>query len=227
MVDILAFGAHPDDIEFYCGGILARLASEGRSIVMVDLSLGDKSSSGTPEIRKLEALASAALINAKRHFLNFLDCEIVDSYESRLELVKVIRLYRPRLVLAPFWKGEGTHPDHVACGVLARHACRYARFGTILPELPAHKPEGILHYTGLNQEPVDFIVDVTDYVDIWKAMMRCHSSQMKTFPYDEWNLRIASRMGVYIEKAFAQGLIKGNPLEIDDLMAIAKGVREL
>lgn len=228
MVDILAFGAHPDDIEFWCGGVLAKMASQGKSIVMVDLTLGQKGSHGSSEVRRKEAEEAAALIGAERLFLDFEDCEVYDTYEGRLELVKAIRRFKPRLVLAPYWKGEQNHPDHIACGIMARHACRYARFPKILPDLPPHRPAGILHYLPIGFDgPVDFLVDISDHAGIWKQMIECHHSQHKTLPYKELNLRTASALGVQIGAAYAQGFVKGNAIAIDDLMAIAQGTIEL
>src|SRR5688572_843706 len=98
MTDILVFGVHPDDIEFSCGGILARMAAAGKSIVMVDLTSGEKSTNGSPEERRKEGEEAAKVINAKRIFLDFVDCEVFDTYEGRLKLVKVIREFRPKLV---------------------------------------------------------------------------------------------------------------------------------
>lgn len=227
MTDILAFGAHPDDLEFACGGILAKMASQGKKIVMCDLTLGDKGSNGTPEIRKDEGERAAAMIGAKRIFLDFADCEIADNYEGRLKLVRVIRQVRPRLVLAPMWKGTANHPDHIACGSMARAACRFARFRKIMPDLAPHKIDGILHYPPPTLDEVDFIIDVSEHVEIWKKMMRAHESQMNTFPYDEWNLKIASKFGMLIGVDYAQALVKGNPVVIEDLMQISCGIREI
>jgi len=227
MVDILALGAHPDDVEFACGAILTKMADEGKSICIADMTLGQKGSHGTPEIRRKEGEAAAKVIGAERVFLDFIDCEMTDSYEGRLKLVKLFREVKPKLVIAPMWKGEQNHPDHLATGLLARHACRYSRFRNILPELPIHWVEGILHYPPPTTEAVDFIVDVTPYIDTWMEMIRCHESQLNTFPYDEWNRRIASKLGVLINADYAQGLVKGNPIVIDDLMAIARGAREI
>lgn len=120
MTDILAFGAHPDDIEFGCGAILAKMAAEGKKIVMVDLTLGDKSTNGSPEKRAKEGENAAGLIGAKRVYLDFFDCEIIDTYEGRVKLVKVIREHKPRLVIASMWKGEQNHPDHISCEKMER-----------------------------------------------------------------------------------------------------------
>lgn len=227
MVDILAIGAHPDDIEFACGGILCKTAAAGKSIAMADLTFGDKATHGTPVERRLESENAAAVIGAKRIFLNFKDCEIFDTYEGRLQIVRLIRKEKPRLVLAPYWKGEQNHPDHLACGQMVRYACRYARFANILPDLPAHWVEGVLHYAPPTMAPVDFLVDVSEHVETWTKMMLCHGTQMQTFPYDEWNLRIASKWGVMIGCSYAQALIKGNPVVVEDVMSVSRGTREI
>lgn len=227
MTDILAFGAHPDDLEFACGGILAKMAAQGKSIVMCDLTLGEKGTNGTPDIRRKESENASSLIGAKRLFLDFSDCQIQDDYEGRLKLVRVIREVKPKLVLAPLWEGTANHPDHLATGSLARAACRFARFRKILPDIAPHKVDGILHYLPPSAEKTDFIIDVSDHVEIWKEMMRTHTSQMDTFPYDEWNLRFAAKLGMLIDVPYAQGLVKGTPIVIDDIMQISCSIREI
>lgn len=227
MVDILALGAHPDDVEFACGAILAKMADQGKSICIADFTLGQKGSHGTPETRRKEGEAAAAVIGARRVFLDFEDCEVADSYDGRLKLVRLFREIKPKLVIAPMWRGEQNHPDHLAAGLMARYACRYARFRNILPELPVHWVDGILHYPPPACDTADFIVDVSPYFGTWMQMIRCHQSQLETFPYDEWNRRIASKLGVLINVEYAQGLVKGNPIVVDDVMEISKGAREI
>lgn len=227
MIDILAIGSHPDDIEFGCGGILAKAAAQGKTIVMADLTLGEKGTRGNPEMRRKEAEKASAIIGAKRVFLDFKDCEIFDTYEGRLKLVKLIREVKPKLILAPMWKGECNHPDHLATGLMARYACRYARFEKILPDIPIHKPNGILHYLYPTYDSADFIIDVSSEVEKWTQMMACHESQTKTTNYIEWNIKLSSKLGLFIGKEYAQGLCKGNPVVINDVMSIAEGTREI
>jgi len=227
MALIMALGAHPDDIEFGCGGILAKMRHLGHSVVMVDLTSGEKGSHGTPDIRKKEGLKAAKLIGAERIFLDFPDCEISDTNEGRLELVKIIRKYGPQLVLAPMWEGAENHPDHVALGKMARYACRYARFSKILPEFTVHTVQGILHYLQRNFDKPNFLVDVSPFIEIWKEMILCHESQLKTFDYLDWSLRAASWLGMTIGVPYAQGLVSSNPIVIEDMMDIARGTREL
>lgn len=227
MIDILAFGAHPDDIEFGCGGILVKAVSEGRSVAMVDLTLGERGTNGTPEIRRQEALDAANILGVERIFLDFRDCEIQDTYQGREKIAAVIRRLQPKLVIGPYWKGEGQHPDHIALGAMLRNACRYARFAKILPEQPIHKPEGILHYPHPLHGQADFLIDVSDHIETWTRMMQCHRSQMRTFAFVEWVLSLASAAGVLIGRPYAQPLVKGNPIIVSDLMAISKGTRDL
>ena len=226
MVDILAIGAHPDDIEFGAGGILAKAVAEGQTVALCDLTLGQKGSNGTPKVRKQEALAAAELLGAEREFLDFEDCEVTDCCEGRTELARVIRHYKPRLVLAPMFDGVRNHPDHLAAGMLARHACRYARFGNILPKIPTHTVDGILHYPRWACD-ADFLVDVTAHVDQWKALIHCHRSQLQSRPYLDWVLTGAEAAGITIGCQYAQGLIKANPIAIDDILQVSRGTREL
>ena len=225
--DIMAIGAHPDDIEFGCGGILAKMAATGKKVLLVDLTKGEKGTNGTAEIREQEGYAAAKTIGAERIFLDFKDCEVYDTYEGRLKLVEVIRTYRPTLILAPLWKGEMNHPDHLATGLMARYAFRYARLAKILPHLPTHQPQGILHYLYPTIETVDFIMDISEFVETWKKMMACHASQHQTHDFSTWNLLHAAKLGHLIGVAYAQGLVEGAPVIIDDLMTISKTMRHI
>jgi LmbE family N-acetylglucosaminyl deacetylase len=110
---------------------------------------------------------------------------------------------------------------------MARFACRYSGFKNILPEIPLHRPEGILHYPGPAAEDLDFLFDVSDQLETWKKMMHCHASQLKTFDYVDWNLRRAAALGVMIQVPYAQALVAGNPILVDDLLSIGKSAREL
>lgn len=227
MVDILAFGAHPDDIEFGAGGILLAQKKLGHTIALCDLCLGQKGSNGTPEERRSESLKAAKILGAERTFLDFVDCEIFDSTRGREKLVEVIRHYQPKLILAPLWEGTQNHPDHLALGSMARYATRLSRFSKFLGSVPSHRPEGILHYTYPFHRHPDFIVDVTEVQPAWLELIRCHASQLQTRPYDRVNMNAASYLGSLIGVEYAQGLVKGNPLQVDNLMHISKSSLEV
>lgn len=225
MVDLLVFGAHPDDIELSCGGLLCKVVSEGKSVALCDLTIGEKGTAGNPEIRRAESMAAAELLGCPRTILNFPDCGVIDSYAGRLELVKVIRYYKPTLILAPRWSGEMTHPDHLGCGVMARYASRYARFVKILPELAIHRPSGILH-TPTSGEMPDFLIDISAYIDQWRALINCHASQVAALPYLDRAVTNAHNLGRMMGVNYAQGLTKGNPVVVNDLFAVARGTLE-
>src|SRR6202163_1268604 len=112
-VDVLLFGAHPDDVEWGAGGIALLLRDKGISFAIVDLTNGEMGSRGTLEHRQAEAAAAAELLRARtRETLNLPDCGLVDSPNNRRIVAGAIRRHRPKLVIAPYW--EDRHPDHAA-----------------------------------------------------------------------------------------------------------------
>ncbi len=120
-VDVLIFGAHPDDVEWGAGGTILTLKATGTSFGVVDLTRGEMGSRGTSEERDKEAQDAASWMGARfRENLGLPDCGVIDSVENRKQIAGVIRRYRPKLVLAPYWKDR--HPDHAATGRLIRNA---------------------------------------------------------------------------------------------------------
>src|SRR5580704_19547536 len=115
-VDIVLFGAHPDDVEWGIGGIAILLGGK-LSFAMVDLTDGELGSRGTPDERKREAAAAAEFLRATgRESLHLPDCGLVDSPDNRRKIAAVVRRFRPQIVLAPYW--EDRHPDHAAAGLM-------------------------------------------------------------------------------------------------------------
>jgi bacillithiol biosynthesis deacetylase BshB1 len=124
-LDVLAVGAHPDDVELGCGGTLARLASEGRAVGILHLTRGERGTRGTPEGRRAEAEAAAAALGAAA--MDFLDCGDGGLRTGPAEedsLIVKLRLWRPDLVLAP--SPHDRHPDHTRAHRLVEAACFYA-----------------------------------------------------------------------------------------------------
>ena len=129
---MLAFGAHPDDIEFGCGGVIAKETHAGRAAQFVICSRGEAASHGTPAQRVAEAKKSAAL--AGRNGSNSSNWTATRIFEVRvahaIKLAGIIRRVRPGIVLAPSLV-ENQHPDHPRLGQLVRDACRLARYGGV------------------------------------------------------------------------------------------------
>ncbi|MDQ1160567.1 bacillithiol biosynthesis deacetylase BshB1 [Chryseobacterium sp. SORGH_AS 447] len=120
--DILAFGAHPDDVELGCGGTIAKMVSEGKTCVIVDLTKGELGTRGTEETRKAEAADSAGILGvAARENLGMKDGFLENSEEYQMRIVKMVRKYRPEIVLANAI--DDRHPDHAKGAKLVSDAC--------------------------------------------------------------------------------------------------------
>jgi LmbE family N-acetylglucosaminyl deacetylase len=128
-MNILAVGAHPDDIEFGCAHVLIQEVRKGNRVKLLVLSRGEAGSNGTPDARESEARAAAKLIGAEIDFLDFGgDCHILRAPENAFKIAYEIRKFQPSIVLAPH-TAENQHPDHAVVGHLVRDASRFARYG--------------------------------------------------------------------------------------------------
>ena len=158
-VDVLAIGAHPDDVEIGCGGALLLSVDAGRSVVVADLTAGEMSTRGSTQERESERQRAAELMGVReRVSLGLPDTRLGTDPSHRDAIIALIRWFRPRLVLAPF--ASDRHPDHESAGRLAREACflaGVAKLGTGEPHRPARLYEYMIHHTF---QPT-FVVDVT------------------------------------------------------------------
>jgi len=229
-VNILAFGPHPDDIEFGCAPVLIQEAARGNRVKMVVLSRGEAGTSGTPEGREQEARAAAKVIGAEIGFLDFGgDCHIEYRPENTIRLAGEIRRERPDVVLAPN-PAENQHPDHVAASHLVRDACRLARYGGLkeLRSLAPHKIGSLLFYNitaHLGRVP-DLVMDVSDVAVQWEAAMRCHASQVASKAYLDLQITAARALGLVIGTDLAIGLFTNDPIRVNDLSSVARSARE-
>ncbi len=169
-VDILAIGAHPDDVELSASGTLLRQADLGYSFGLLDLTLGELGSRGSAEVRTQEAMAAAQLLGARfRVQLNLPDGFFEYSRESLLSIIRVVREHRPRIVLcnAP----SDRHPDHGRAARLAADACFYAgllKIDTCDTEGQLQqpwRPVSVFHYIQDQHLTPDFVVDITPYFE--------------------------------------------------------------
>jgi bacillithiol biosynthesis deacetylase BshB1 len=194
-LDVLAFGPHPDDVELFCGGLLARMAALGYRTGIVDLTRGEKSSRGTPETRAAETeAASRALGLSLRENLGLPDgwlhpwagFEAPEAERARsapvARVVEVLRRLRPELVLVP-WEQE-RHPDHEAASALVTRALFFAsvRKFEAEPPAPPFTPRQILYYPLRHLATPSVVVDVTEAFDRKMAAIRCYASQVEPRP---------------------------------------------
>jgi MerR family transcriptional regulator, mercuric resistance operon regulatory protein len=103
-LDILAVGAHPDDAEIWCGGLLLKMKDRGYRTGIVHLTVGEMGSGGTPAVRRQELMAAANALRLDHvEVLDFQDCRVTDDFPSRLKIAAAVRRLRPTIVLAPYW----------------------------------------------------------------------------------------------------------------------------
>ncbi|MFY9926021.1 MAG: PIG-L family deacetylase [Opitutaceae bacterium] len=233
LAPLLAFGAHPDDIEFGCGGVAARESRLGRAVHMVVCSRGESASRGTPAVRASEARRAARLLGATLEFVELDgDARLEVRAAHALTLAAIIRRVRPGIVLAPTLVGN-QHPDHPRLGRIVRDAARLARYGGLggLRGRPAHAIGQLLYYAVSQEaEPagaLSVLIDISEpeVVAAWTAAMGAHRSQLSTRNYVELQLSRARVHGLRAGAAYAQALYPNDPLVFGELEPLLRGAR--
>ncbi|BET66224.1 bacillithiol biosynthesis deacetylase BshB1 [Opitutales bacterium ASA1] len=233
---LLAFGAHPDDIEFGCGAVVALETQRGASAHFVVCSRGESATHGTPAIRTREARVGAAALGATLEFIELGgDAHFERTVKHALALAAVIRRLRPAIVLAPTVV-ENQHPDHAVLGALVRDAARLARYGGVKElrpprGLPPHAIDQLHHYAITHdaqpRDVTEILVDVSSpqVVAAWTAAMRAHASQASTRDYVQLQLDRARLHGARCGASFAVPLFTADAIVVDSLTAIRRGAR--
>jgi bacillithiol biosynthesis deacetylase BshB1 len=175
-IDVLVLSAHPDDAEIWCGGAILKLTDAGRSVVLADLTRGERGSHGTPEERAAEARAAArALGVAERVNLDLPDTELMLTGDFRERVVSTIRRFRPRMLLTHY--PRDAHPDHEATGLLARQAFFHAGLRNVLPAEPAYRPRMVVYFLGHHAITPAFCLDISEVFERKKQAIQCFASQ--------------------------------------------------
>lgn len=183
--DVIAFGAHPDDLEVAIGGTIVKLVRKGLSVLFVDLSDGEPSRYGARGERHAQAAKAAAILGVERVTLTLQDRLISDAIEARIEVARLIRQYRPRIVFTT--AGEGVHPDHKAVTDIVINGVFYARLpkwdqlavGNELKDTDPHEIDR-LYFGHCRMEAAwdrfDFAADVSGVYDLKMAAIRAYES---------------------------------------------------
>ena len=228
-MNLLAVGAHPDDIEFGCAPVLIQETRRGNRVRMLVLSRGEAGSAGAPEIREGEAREAAARIGAEIDFQDFGgDCHLEYRPGNSLRMAAEIRCFRPVIVLAPHPE-ENQHPDHSIAGRLVRDACRLARYGGLeeLREWPVHAVANLFFYhitRHVGQAPA-VVIAIDDVMEEWEAVMRCHETQVSSKSYIELQKSAARLLGLSIGAEYAIGLYANDPVRVERLSDLALPAR--
>ncbi|GAJ40182.1 bacillithiol biosynthesis deacetylase BshB1 [Saccharococcus caldoxylosilyticus] len=228
---ILAFGAHPDDVEIGMGGTIAKYAEKGYRIGICDLTLAELSSNGTVERRQQEANNAARILGvATRINLGLPDRGLYPTEEAIKNIVTVIRRYRPLVVFAPYWVDR--HPDHGHCARLVEEAVFSAgiRRYQAEPGLLAHRVSSVYYYMINAWDRPHFVIDISDTIEKKIASLRAYESQFtKTAGSVDTPLTngyietIESRerlFGKEVGVMFAEGFFTKKPIHIHDLLGV-------
>jgi len=233
-LSILAFGAHPDDIEFGCGGVIAAETRAGSRAHFIVCSRGESATNGTPAERTCEAQKAARLLGATVEFLKFDgDCRLEARPAHALAVASILRKVRPTVVLAPSVV-PNQHPDHYRLGQIVRDAARLARYGGIkeLRRARPHRINHLLFYAVTpDAEPMDLpkvLIDTSapEIISAWTKSMEAHASQLRTRNYVELQLTRARLNGLCAGVRYATALFPNDPLVLDSLQLFGWAARD-
>jgi bacillithiol biosynthesis deacetylase BshB1 len=181
-IDYLVIAPHPDDAELGVGGTILLLKAQGTSVGVLDLTNGEPTPHGSPEIRQAETEAATRILGLDwRGNLGLPNRALQADLESRRQLAGILRQLRPRWLFAPYW--EDSHPDHVAASALVDAARFWAKLTkTDMPGDP-HFPERIVYYFSvhlrIHPQP-SFVMDITDHIDAKMNAIASYTSQFIT-----------------------------------------------
>jgi len=231
MYDLLAIGAHPDDVEVGAGGVLIDLATRGYRCGVAILTRGEMGTGGDPQTRSREITAAAAIMGVDVvAIFDWGDTKLTDSIEHRLELASVIRKCRPKVILAPYPRvGHGrrqSHPDHVASGIITINAANLSALKKAdLPGEP-YRTNRVFHYFLPPDVTPDFVVDITPHFDRWMEALTAHESQFlnpeKSKNYVEHLTAISRSFGLQAGCQYGQGFAAVGPVLIDNMMKLVE-----
>lgn len=174
--DVLAIAAHRDDVEQTCGGTLLRMAARGLRTAILDLTQGEAGTRGTAEQRAREAAEAAKLLGVGwRQALNLPDGAVENTLPNRIEIARVLRQLRPRVVILPYWQAR--HPDHAITGILGYDACFLSGLAKVDTGAPPYRPFKIVYASLYADVRPSFIVDITPFIEQRHTALMAYRSQ--------------------------------------------------
>ncbi|WP_312096808.1 bacillithiol biosynthesis deacetylase BshB1 [Niallia sp.] len=221
-VDILAFGAHADDVEIGMGATIAKYAAKGKKIVICDLTESNLSSNGTVERRKQEAKEAGKVLGiVDRITLQLPDRGLYVEEKTIQMVAEVIRSYKPKLVFSPYW--EDRHPDHGNCTKIVKEAVFSAGIRNYhANNTPPHKVQNVFYYMINGFHKPDFVIDTSDFMKQKEKSLNCYQSQFVkgedsvdtplTNGYIDIIEAREKLFGKEVGVAFAEGFIKSKPI---------------
>ena len=232
-LDILAFGAHPDDVELGCSGTIAKEISLGKKVGIIDLTRGELGTRGTVEIRNTEAAKAAQILGVSvRDNLDMRDGFFVNDETHQLEIIKMIRKYKPEVVLCNAI--DDRHIDHGKGSKLVSDACFLSGLTKIETQLngqtqEAWRPKLVYHYIQWKNIEPDFVVDISGFMDKKMEAVLAYGSQFYIEKSNEPETPISSKnfiesiryraqdLGRLVGVAYAEGFTVERHLTVNSL----------
>jgi N-acetylglucosamine malate deacetylase 1 len=232
-VDLLVIAAHRDDAELLCGGTLAATAAQGYRTGILDLTRGERGTSGSAELRGQEAEAAARVLGVTaRRNAGLPDAGLENTLDTRALIAGFVRAFRPRTVILP-WR-EGRHPDHRVASALAYDACFLAGIARFPAPGEAHRPNKLLYVMTYREDAPKptFVTDITLQIETKMEAIRCYASQFdgrswggEVFPggdrplYDQVRMH-AARYGSLIRTGYGEPFYTVETMRVDDVVAL-------
>ncbi|HLU22658.1 bacillithiol biosynthesis deacetylase BshB1 [Lederbergia graminis] len=226
-VDVLAFGAHADDVEIGMAGTIAKWTARNKQVVICDLTEAELSSNGTVESRKVEAKNAAEILGvAERINVRLPDRGLYVTDDNIRKITQIIRTYKPKLIFAPYFQDR--HPDHGNCANLVKEAFFSAGIKkyTVEGELEPHKAQNLYFYMINGFSRPDFVVDISDFITEKINALEAYSSQffisddgVSTPLTDGYIDSVTARerlFGKEVGVSFAEGFLSSKPLLINN-----------
>ena len=229
-LDVIAFGAHPDDVELGCGGTITKLGAMGYRTGVVALTRGEMGTRGSAEIRASEFAAAARVMGVSVHkALDMPDGRVELTWENKVKVIREIRAYQPRIVLAPYWVAR--HPDHEVASRIVREASYLAGLKKLDTGQEAHRPFRVLFYQSRFEFSPSFVVDISGSHEKKLQAIRSYGSQFNgpakadhgtdetLISRPDFIKRIETRdrhYGTYVGVEFGEPFLVREALRIDD-----------
>ncbi|MGA7159555.1 MAG: bacillithiol biosynthesis deacetylase BshB1 [Bacteroidota bacterium] len=211
-LDVLAIGAHPDDIELSCAATVAKLVRSGKKVAIVDLTQGELGTRGSKQIRKEEAAKAAKILGIEfRDNLRMADGNIECNRKNLISVMEVLRTFQPSVLLFPHWLER--HPDHEH----AHRLCKEAWFLAGLEKIPTRvngkkqepfRPKKYFHYMQKYEFTPSFIVDVSDVYDVKTKALLAFESQFHNPKSKERETILSSKL--FLESIKARDIHHGS-----------------
>ena len=228
-LDVLAFSAHPDDIELGAAGTLIKLIKQGYTVGIADMTRGELGTRGSREIRQEEAREAARIMGASvRECLDIPDGHVFVNRENHLKVIRLLRKYKPAILFNHYWKAG--HPDHESTSRIVTEACYLSGLYKIDTGQERHRPKRILYHQINHDVTPSFVVDVSNEVERKWKVVRAHKSQFYDPNSKEPETRLSSpsflemvetRMrywGGLIGVSHAEPFLTTEPFALPDLM---------